>query len=281
MQPLVNVRILSLSGRLPGPVALARLCRLGAAAVKIEPPEGDPLQHVCPEWYDELHRGIEVITLDLKQEPAGARLHELLAASDLLLTATRRASLARLGLSWPELHARYPNLSQVAIVGHPPPDEEQAGHDLTYQAEFGLLDPPHLPRALIADWAGALEVVTTALASILAKAKGQGSQYVQVLLAEAAADFAQPFQHGLTSAKGLLGGAFPGYNLYRTRDGWVAVAALEPLFWQRLGQAVGCESPGKAQLDAFFLTRTASEWQAWGRANDIPIAAVRTVGREV
>jgi crotonobetainyl-CoA:carnitine CoA-transferase CaiB-like acyl-CoA transferase len=181
---------------------------------------------------------------------------------------------------WPELHARYPNLSQVAIVGHAPPHEDRAGHDLTYQAEFGLLDPPHLPRALIADWGGALEVVTTALALMLAKEKGQGSHYVEVVLSRAAADFAQPLERGLTGAKGFLGGAFPGYNLYRTSDDWVAVAALEPHFWRRLGQAVGSESPSKAQLDAFFLTRTASEWEAWGREHDVPITAVRSMARE-
>jgi crotonobetainyl-CoA:carnitine CoA-transferase CaiB-like acyl-CoA transferase len=277
MEPLRDTRILSLAGRLPGPVAVARLVQLGARVVKIEPPEGDALFHACPVWYHELHRGIEICTLNLKDAPARARLEELLAVSDLLVTAMRPASLERLGLSWPELRARHPRLTQIAIVGHAPPEQDQPGHDLTYQALYSLLDPPHLPRVLVADLAGAQAVVSTALALLLARERGQGSQYAEVRLAEAARDFAEPFSHGLTTPQGLLGGAFPGYNLYRAQDGWIAVAALEPQFWQRLRQAVGQESPSREHLAAFFQTQTADAWETWGREHDIPIAAVRGV----
>lgn len=275
MQPLANIRIVSLAGRLPGPVAVARLRCLGASAVKVEPPEGDLLFHACPAWYEELHQGIEIVSLDLKDPTERTRLDELLGQGDLLLTATRPAGLARLGLSWAELHPRCPRLSQIAIVGHASPREEQSGHDLTYQAECGLLDPPQLPRALIADWAGAHAVVGAALAVILGRERGQGCRYVEVSLAKHAMDFAEPLRHGLTAPAGLLGGGFPGYNLYRARDGWVAVAALEPHFWRRLAQATGEESPTKDQLATFFAARAADEWEAWGRDQDLPIVAVR------
>jgi len=279
MQPLANIRILNLAGRLPGPVAVARLCRLGASAVKIEPPEGDPLHRACPGWYAELHAGIEIISLNLKELAGRARLDNLLASSDLLITATRPSGLARLGLSWPELHARHFKLSQIAIIGHESPRQELAGHDLTYQAELGLLDPPHLPRALIAELAGAQEVVGVALALALQRAQRSEASYAEVSLAAAAAEFASPLRQGLTSSGGLLSGAAPGYNLYRARDGWIAVAALESHFWRRLSQAVGQDSPNKEELAAFFATRDAGEWEAWGRAADVPIVAVRAGGQ--
>jgi crotonobetainyl-CoA:carnitine CoA-transferase CaiB-like acyl-CoA transferase len=275
MQPLADVRIVSLATRLPGPVAVARLCSLGASAVKIEPPEGDPLFHANADWYRELHASVEVRTCNPKEPEGRRQLEELLANGDLLLTASRPSALQRLNLSWPELHARHPELSHIAIVGHAPPDQEQPGHDLTYQARLGLLDPPHLPRVLLADWAGALQVVNTALAVLLARKRGEDSQYAEVRLADAAADFAEPLRRGLTSSQGLLGGAFPGYNLYRAQDGWIAVAALEPQFWQRLAQAIGRPAPTREQCAAFFLTKRAEEWETWGREQDVPIAAVR------
>jgi alpha-methylacyl-CoA racemase len=277
MQPLANIRIVNLATRLPGPIAVAKLCRLGASAVKVEPPEGDPLYHACPAWYAELHAGIEIVPLNLREPADRLRLDEFLAASDLLITATRPAGLARLGLAWPELHARHHGLSQIAIIGHEAPRQEQAGHDLTYQAELGLLDPPHLPRALIADCAGAQEVVTRALALMLERERGGKVGYTEVSLAAAAADFACPLRRGLTAPGGLLSGDFAGYNLYPASDGWVAVAALEAQFWRRLGQAAGIESPGKEQLAALFAMRTAGEWEAWGRAEDVPVVAVRMV----
>jgi crotonobetainyl-CoA:carnitine CoA-transferase CaiB-like acyl-CoA transferase len=279
MQPLANIRILNLATRLPGPAAVARLCQLGASAVKIEPPEGDPLNHACPAWYAELHAGIRIMPLNLKEAADRTRLDEYLSSIDLLITATRPAGLARLGLAWPDLHAKFSKLCQIAIIGYKSPRQEQAGHDLTYQAELGLLDPPHLPRALIADLAGAQDVVAAALGLTLQRERRGECGYVEVSLASAAAEFASPLVHGLTAPGGLLSGAAAGYNLYRARDGWVAVAALEAHFQRRLSEAVGLESPGREALAAFFAARTASEWEAWGQAQDVPVVPVRTLGQ--
>ena len=83
----------------------------------------------------------------MKSAEGQAKLAELLAGADVLLTSTRPAALARLGLDWPTLSARYPRLCHVAIVGYPAPDEDRAGHDLTYQASAGLLEPPRFPAS--------------------------------------------------------------------------------------------------------------------------------------
>jgi crotonobetainyl-CoA:carnitine CoA-transferase CaiB-like acyl-CoA transferase len=275
MTPLDDIHVLSLAVNLPGPVAAARLQRLGAAVVTIEPPDGDPLEAACPQWYRALRQGQEVLRLDLKEDAGRARLHEHLARADLLLTAVRPAALQRLALSWAELHPRYSRLVHVGIVGHPAPDDDLPGHDLTYQARLGLLTPPYLPRVLVADWAGAHAVVGAALALLLARERGRGRQSVQVSLAEAAADFAEPWRHGLTAPDGLLGGGLPQYNLYRARDGWVAVAALEGHFWKRLLAELGLSTSDRETLQRVFATRTAGEWETWAAERDLPVAAVR------
>jgi len=275
VKPLQEIRVLTLAINLPGPLAVANLHQLGAAVVKIEPPDGDPLFQVQPDWYRALHEGQEILRLDLKAAGDRVRLEEKLAAADLLITASRPAGLGRLGLAWEEVHARNPRLCQVAIIGYPPPEEELPGHDLTYQARLGLVEPPRLPRTMIADLAGAQQVVSAALALLLARARGQGSHYVQISLAKAAECFAEPLRRGLTAPDGILGGAFPGYNLYRAREGWVALAALEPHFWRKLAAELGLPCPDSQKLQDVFLTRTALEWEAWGRARDLPLAAVR------
>ena len=156
MRPLEGIHVLTLAVNLPGPTAVARLCELGATAVKVEPPAGDPLAHARPRWYEELHRGLTVLTLDLKGADGRNQLDHWLSRSDLLMTAMRPAALQRLGLDWPSLHARRPRLCHVAIVGHAAPHEARPGHDLTFQARAGLLEPPRLPRTCLADTAGSL-----------------------------------------------------------------------------------------------------------------------------
>ncbi len=84
-----------------------------------------------------------------------------------------------------------------------------------------------------------------------------------------------PTQHGLTLASGLLGGGWPGYNLYRTADGWIAVAALEPHFAERLTRELAAESFTHEALGEAFARRTSAEWETWAAQHDLPIVAVR------
>jgi crotonobetainyl-CoA:carnitine CoA-transferase CaiB-like acyl-CoA transferase len=274
MKPLDNIRVLSLAGNLPGPAAVNRLRELGAAVVKVEPPSGDALAQASPAFYRALHQEQEILRLNLKDPTDRAMFDLRLDQADLFVTATRPAALQRLGLSWQEIHARFPRLCQVAIVGYPAPHDDLPGHDLNYQARMGLLAPPHMPRTCLADLAGAQEAVAAALALILARERGQGCQYTQVSLASAAEWFAGPLRYGLTVPGGILGGRLPGYNLYRAREGWLTVAALEAHFWRTLGEVLGLASPSQEQLQNVFLSRTAEEWEQWGVEHDLPIAAL-------
>jgi alpha-methylacyl-CoA racemase len=275
MTPLAGFRILSIAVNIPGPVAAAQLVRLGAAVTKVEPPGGDLLAVAAPAWYQELHSQQRLVALDLKTAEGQAEFHGLLSDSDLLLTSTRPAALARLGLGWGELATRYPRLCQVAIIGYPPPQENKAGHDLTYQASLGLVEPPSLPRTLLADLGGAERAVQAALALLLARERGQGAGYQEVTLAEAAEALAAPWRHGLTRPGGTLGGGLPGYGLYPAQEGWVAVAALEPHFLERLGQALGLAALTAEALAAAFGERPAEAWERWAAEHDLPLVAVQ------
>ncbi|MBA2534653.1 MAG: CoA transferase [Rubrobacter sp.] len=271
--PLRGVRVLTLAVNLPGPVAVSRLRAMGASVVKVEPPGGDPLARMCPGYYKDLSAGQEVVQLDLKDQNDRASLDDWLGKADLLLTSSRPTALGRLGLSWPELHDRFPGLCQVAIVGHSPPDEDASGHDLTYQARFGTLSPPEVPPVLVADLAGSERAVSAAISLLFARELGQGAGYEQVALSEAARSFAGPLHWGLTAPGGVLGGGFAGYGLYRAREGHVALAALEPHFWERLLRELGVRGD-RRELEQIFETKTADQWEEWAVERDLPLTAV-------
>lgn len=277
MKSLNGMQVLNLAVNLPGPIAALRLQQLGASVIKVEPPAGDPLSHYNPTWYKNLTVGQKVITMDLKSPNGRARLDEILEHTDVLITATRPVALERLGLGWTNLNQNFPRLCQVAIVGYPAPRENEAGHDLTYQAEMGLLNPPNLPRTLIADLVGAEMTVSTALALLLSRERGEEGGYEQVALSDAALAMAEPLRYGIIRSGALLGGSVPEYNLYQTSDGWIAVTALEPCFKQRLEAELGGGAMQIEQLRFFFKAKTAAEWRAWGQERDIPIVAVNAV----
>lgn len=272
---LAGIRIVTIALNLPGPAACARLRDLGASVAKIEPPSGDPFEAFCPAWYRRLHEGVETLRLDLKSETGASAMAKRLDGADVLVTAQRASALDRLGLGPGRLAADHPRLCHVAITGHPPPREEVPGHDLTYLAEHGLVAPPELPRTLFADMAGAERAVSAALALLLARERGGEDRAATVALADAAAALAQPLHEGLTAPGAMLGGGYAGYNLYAARGGWVAVAALEPRFAERLAQRLALRSLTVESLRELFATHDADYWEAWAREHDLPLVAVR------
>ena len=280
MRALAGIDVVSLAVNIPGPVMVARLAEYGASVTKVEPPEGDPLFHHDPRWYARLTDSQTILRLDLKTSEGRIVLDGRLSGADLLVTASRPSSLSRLGLDVESVQARFPDLCQLQIVGFPAPDDDRPGHDLSFQAAAGLiLDPPRMPFTLLADLMGAERAATEAVAMLLHRQRTGEAVCRQVSLAEAVKPLAVPLKRGLCDRKGLLGGALAGYALYPTKDGWVALAALEPRFVERLTTTLKIPSLSAARLRKIFAQRTGAHWESWGRRHGIPITTLRRSGR--
>jgi alpha-methylacyl-CoA racemase len=288
LRPLTGTRVLSLALNLPGPAALMRCRRMGAACVKLEPPSGDPMGLYNPAAYATLHEGVTVRQADLKTEAGQQVLHAELAKAHVLLTSFRPSALEKLGLAWRTLHARYPSLCQVAIVGGAGAHAEEPGHDLTYLAANGLVPGLDLPPTLYADMGGSLIASEAVLQAALHQAEryaGSGEahpegRYIEVALADAAAYLGLPRQWGLTQPRGAVGGAHAGYRIYPCRDGRVAVAALEPHFAAALCAAAGVAAsdiramfaPATHEAIAVFMAaRSRAELDTLALEKDLPL----------
>lgn len=273
--PLSGVRVVTTALYLPGPAAAARLARMGARVVKVEPRSGDPISQFAPRWYRKLNEGQRIITLDLKNARDRRRFDALLARADLLLTASRPASLRRLGLDWRRLHRRFPRLSHAALVGYAAPRQDVPGHDLTYMARAGAVAPPRMPTSLWGDLAASERLAADALALLVGRGRSGRGGFCEVSVEEVAGGLSTPLRFRLTTPGGPLGGRSPRYSLYRARRGWVALAAVEPYFWARLRRELKVKKGTKPELAAAFRQRTAREWERWAAERELPLVAVR------
>lgn len=170
----------------------------------------------------------------------------------------------------------------VQIVGATGARSDEAGHDLTYQAEAGLVPSLAMPASLMADMAGALMATEAVLQTLLTRQRiGQG-QCLEVGLLEAAQWLAIPRQWGMTTANGITGGAHAGYRVYACQNGRVAIAALEPHFASRLWEQV---MPGSALPDmlsphtqqhiaAFCASRSCAELEQLASSFDLPLVTM-------
>jgi crotonobetainyl-CoA:carnitine CoA-transferase CaiB-like acyl-CoA transferase len=256
-------------------MAAFRLAQYGADVTKVEPPSGDALARGCPEWYDALHAEQTVVTLDLKEQRGRDELEILLKDADLFLSSLREGALKRLALDWPAIHARHPDLSVVQVQGYPPPHEDLPAHDLTCEAHAGILSPPAIPRALVADFGAAERAFSEAVLLLLARKQGGPGIFRRVTIAEAAETFAVGWKYGITQPDGALGGGLPTYGVYRASSGWIALAAIEPHFVERLSEKLGIEQLDSETLERAFLSRSAEEWERFGHEHDIPIARLK------
>jgi len=262
-----GARVVSIAQNVPGPLAVARLRLAGAVVRKLEPPTGDPFIELSPDWYAEMHAGIDVERVDLKSQRGRSRVVELLRDADLLITSQRPSALARLGLDAESLRAACPRLRFLRIVGSVQ-DPERPGHDLTYQAQAGLVGDA-MPRCLFAD-VMASERAYAAAIELVHAAPGTGAD---IGLLESVEPLLASLRYGLTTPTGVLGGGAPRYRIYSAKDGRVAVAALETHFEARLYEALGASRD--VDLAEHFLARPAAEWESWARVHDLPIVALR------
>lgn len=280
LRALQGVRILSLALNLPGPAALMRLQAMGASCAKVEPPNGDPMAQYQPEASEVMHAGIERWRWNLKAPQDRQALRERLDQTDVLITSFRPSALRKLGLDWDTLHVVHPQLSCVAVLGASGERAEEVGHDLTYQADAGLIQGLNMPSSLLADMAGALLTSEAVLQAVLAQQRDGLGQLQTVALSSAAEWMALPLAWGLTAPTGLLGGDHAGYRVYACRDGRVALAAIEPHFAQALCEAMNWPYAGINTLHqpsthqairAFMARHSRAELDALAAARDIPL----------
>lgn len=301
MPPLSGTLVVDLSRYLPGPLVSRLLADLGARVIKVEEPTlGDPARH-DPHGKDGqsglatlLLSGHESLALDLKRPQAKECLEDLLLSADVLVESFRPGTLGRMGLAPDELRSRYPKLVICSVTGwgQDGPHAHRAGHDLGYQAIAGsLAASPQMPSVQTADivggWSGALAVVA---ALFERKETGRGTWIDQSLLDAAghasiagwASEVQKPREVGEPL---LLTGGVPCYDLYRTRDdGWLALAALEPRFWQKFCKALertdlifkqySRDPKVRREVARIVAGRTRSDWAVFMDEHDIPAEPV-------
>lgn len=180
---LSGLRVLDLTRVIAGPSGTRILGALGADVLRVDPPEN-------PELADQyIDTGFAKRSAVASFAGAGGRqaLRPLLADADVVLTAYRGGSLARLGLDPASLLADYPGLAVVSLDawGDQGPWAGRRGFDSIVQAATGIaylyggLDrdgawrPGALPVQAL-DYATGLGMSAAAVALVAARAEGLG-----------------------------------------------------------------------------------------------------------
>ncbi len=312
MSPLRGLFVLDFSTLLPGPLAGLLLADAGAEVVKVERPRtGDEMRSYSGNpgldngSFSLLNRGKRSIAIDLKDPTAHRLLIPLIERADVIIEQFRPGVMDRLGLSYDTVAKLNPRIIYCSITGYGQtgPNRNQAGHDLTYQAETGLLglscgtnSTPVIPPALIADVAaGAYPALINILLALIEREKTGAGRHLDISMT----DNLFPFLYWAL-AKGLgtgswprngaerVTGGSPRYRLYATADEkFIAAAPLEDRFWHNFCEVIGLEDQLRvpeadqqavsARVETIIRSKVAAEWMEQLGASDTCCAVVVTV----
>ncbi len=277
-QALAGRRVLDLSDE-KGVYCTKLFADMGADVIKIESPGGSRERWFPPFWKDEpgedrslfflyMNTNKRGITLDLFH-PSGKELFQrLTAGADLIVDTSLPETLEHLGLDYPTLESRHPELVLTSITGfgQTGPHSHYQTSDLVSNAMGGSLhvvgeeaDPP---VSLAGSQAYVMASTTAAASSMIAllhaSSTGHG-QHVDISIQESVLsvtsiagvgkwldDDIVPKRYGSALFASVPSGAYP------CRDGKIYLMINRPLHWEALSQWIHEVTGNKEVLDPMF-----------------------------
>jgi crotonobetainyl-CoA:carnitine CoA-transferase CaiB-like acyl-CoA transferase len=308
--PLSGITVVEFAQYLSGPFAGLKLADLGARVIKVERPgTGDPCRGLFISdpvqgentLFHAINRGKESIAADLRDAGDRAMLMTLVAGADVVIQNFRPGVIERQGFGYDAMRAVNPGLVYGAISGFGDTDwRDLPGQDLLAQSRSGLVwltgsrDDPPMPMGLaVADMLAGEALTQGILAALVGRAATGKGTLVETSLIEAVLSFQfevltmhlndggrLPDRAGAGGAHAYIGAP---YGIYRTADGWLALAMTPSLVG--LGDLLGVDLRGftdaRAERDAIKAaiadvtpSRTTSEWLARLQPADIWCAEV-------
>jgi crotonobetainyl-CoA:carnitine CoA-transferase CaiB-like acyl-CoA transferase len=288
--PLQGVRVVELTKVWAGPYAGKLLALLGAEVIKIEtaanPEEmraygGTDINHA--PYFLSINSEILSMDLDIKSPDDMARLHELIARSDIVINNLRPGAMERQGLGYEQLTAIKPDIISVSIKmwGNEGPLGHQTGYAPCFAALAGLASlvgypggPPLGTSMRYGDSTVGAAAAYAAVVALLHRELTGAGQFVDVSAVETLSSMIGDclLEQSLTGKQlGPDGNNHPDmcpHGCYPCSHGsWVTVAVANDDEWQRL-----CEVLGATALAADPRYSTVKERHRHAEALDADVA---------
>ena len=283
--PLSDVRIMEMTNVIAGPVAGRLLADLGAEMVKFESLDGDISRPAGGAGFISYNTNKLSVSVNTRTDEGKEVARRLAATSDAILANMRPGATDRMGLDSATLKVLNPDLieSHVTAYGWDGPYSHRPGVDPIAQAITGLQHaqggydgpPVYLGALAPCDYTGgALGALATVLALVARERHGIAQRVNTSLLAAGALVCVDGFmRYEGMSPRPLPDsdqyGVGPLRRVYRTSDGWIAVAADLPETSDALTWLTSSD-----QAERTFADMTVSEALETLASRSIPCAPV-------
>jgi crotonobetainyl-CoA:carnitine CoA-transferase CaiB-like acyl-CoA transferase len=203
--PLAGFTVLDLTTVIMGPFATAMLADLGAEVIKVEAPGGDMTRRIGASTHGDLgpltlnlNRSKRSVVLDLGAPDDRAKLDELVASADVLVTNLRPRARERLGVTYERLSAVRPDIVLCTAQAYASASDraDDPAYDDIVQAASGFAmiptlagEEPAYTRSVIADKVSAFAINQAVLAALLHRSRSGEGQWVDVPMVDTMISF--------------------------------------------------------------------------------------------
>jgi formyl-CoA transferase len=264
--PLTGTRVVDLTRALAGPYCTLLLGDMGADVIKIEQPgTGDETRQWGPpfiagesSYFMSVNRNKRSVTLDLKSDAGIDALRRLTRSADVLVENFRPGTMERLGLSYDQASQLNPSLifCSVSGFGQTGPRARQPAYDAILQGMGGVQflsgeqdGGPTRVGVPIADISAGMFAAYAVVSALFWRERDQArrGQFVDasMLGGQVALLTYQAGRYFATgTAPGRVGNrhaSIAPYEMFKTSDGYVNVAAANEPMWQRFCKALCLE----------------------------------------
>ena len=256
--PLSDVTVIDLTIARAGPTAVRQLADWGANVVRVESPEGgfEAGGRSSPDYLN-LHRNKRSLVIDLKHPEGQATLHRMVESADVLVENMRSAVKYNLGFEYESLSKVNPRivLGSISGFGQDGPYGQRGGVDQIAQGLGGMMSvtglPDHGPvRAgvAISDITAGLQLAIGILTALHERQRTGKGRWVHTSLLESMVGMLD-FQ----AARWTVAGENPPQEgndhptlgpmgMYKTRDGYINLAASGGRLWEAFCHELGVDS---------------------------------------
>jgi formyl-CoA transferase len=310
---LARFRVLDLSRVRAGPTCVRQLADFGADVIKIESPPGMEAPMGGPRDgpdFQNLHRNKRSMTLNLKERAGLEIFMKLVKTADVVVENYRPDVKDRLGIDYESLKKANPRIvfASISGFGQDGPYRDRPGFDQIAQGMGGFMSITGLPGqgpvragAAIADVSAGLFAALGIMTALLEREVSGLGQWVQssLLMSQIALlDF--------QAARYLMKGEVPGQagndhptsmptSAYKTKDGYMNIAATGEAMWLRLCEGIGRKDlhgredfKGEAnrsknrvalntEINKALAARTTAEWIEVLTAVEVPCGPIHAI----
>ena len=261
--PLAGITVVEIGHSVAAPFAGLVLAGLGARVIKVENPGhgdhsrgwGPPFWNGTAAAYLPYNRDKLGIAVDLADPVAAGRLKRLiLDEADVLIQNLREGAAERFGLGSEALRAERPDLicCDIGAFGQGGPLSGKPGYDPLMQAFAGIMSvtgehgrPPVRVGVSLVDVGSGMWSVIGILSALFERARTGEGATIRISLFETAVAWMAPHMaaYETTDEVRLPHGSGTAeivpYQAFRTRDGWLMVAAGNDGLFAKLCRALG------------------------------------------